>query len=309
MSLPDGVRIRFDHLSIATHSIDRGVAWFQRYFTTHPRSSRQVSEQARGGFLWQDFYLGGTAIEFIAELPDAEDFITAFIRRRGEGMHHLSFEVDRLDPIVVAMKARGVRIVDEYDLADGSRTAFLSPRSAFGALIQLWQPVNYDQPIPRPADDGEVRFDHVAIAVREIPRAIEFFVENLGAQVTHEPVSSSTPGGGRVREPRPDKNNFMLAHVEVAGVKLEFLQSPGLGAHDDFVAKFIERRGEGMHHFTIDVKDFDGILSKLNRNEVRIVGKETNYRGERQFFISPRSAFGTLIQVWDGRGGPGAGSA
>ena len=296
MSLPDGVRIRFDHLSIATHSIDRGVAWFQRYFMTHPRSPRQVSEQARGGFLWQDFYLGGTAIEFIAELPDAQDFITAFIRRRGEGMHHLSFEVDRLDPIVVAMKARGVRIVDEYKLADGSRTAFLSPRSDFGALIQLWQPVNYDQPIPRPADDGEVRFDHVAIAVREIPRAIAFFVENFGAQVTQEPVLSSPPG------------NFMLAQVAIAGLTLEFLQSPGLGAHDDFVANFIERRGEGMHHFTIDVKDFDGILNRLNRDEARIVGTETNYRGERQFFISPRSAFGTLIQVWDGRGGPDAGS-
>ena len=296
MSLPDGVRIRFDHVSIATHTLDPGVAWFQRYFTTHPRSPKQISEQARGGFLWQDFYLGGTAIEFIAELPGSEDFITAFMRRRGEGMHHLSFEIDRIEPMVAALKARGVRIVDEYDLADGTSTAFLSPRSAFGALIQLWQPVNYDNPIPRPADDGEVRFDHIAIAVRSIPQAIAFFVVNFGAQVVQEPVLSSSQG------------NFMLAQVEIAGVKLEFLQSPGPGVQDDFVAQFIERRGEGMHHLTIDVRDFDGVLSKLNRDDVRIVGRETNYRGERQFFISPRSAFGTLIQVWDGLGGPGAGS-
>src|SRR5579859_1263605 len=245
MSLPDGVRIRFDHVSIATHSIERGVAWFQRYFTTHPRSPLQVSEQARGGFLWQDFYLGGTAVEFIAELPGTEDFITAFIRRRGEGIHHLSFEIDHLEPMVAALKARGVRIVDEYNLADGTRTAFLSPRSAFGALIQLWQPVNYDQPIPRPADDGEVRFDHVAIAVRDIQRAIDFFVENFGAQVAQDPVLSSSQGGGRVREPRSDKNNFILAHVEIAGFSLEFLQSPGPDAHDDFIAEFIARRGEG----------------------------------------------------------------
>jgi methylmalonyl-CoA/ethylmalonyl-CoA epimerase len=296
MSLPDGARIRFDHVSIATHSIDRGVAWFQRYFTTHPRSPKQVSEQARGGFLWQDFYLGGAAIEFIAELPGGRDFISDFIRRRGEGLHHLSFEIDRLAPMVAAFKARGLRIVDEYDLADGTRTAFLSPRSAFGVLIQLWQPVNYDQPIPRPADDGEVRFDHLAIAVREIDRAMDFFVENFGAQVTQEPVLSSTQG------------NFMLAQVELAGIKLEFLQSPGPGAPDDFVAKFIARRGEGMHHFTIDVKAFDSILRKLVRDEVRIVGKATNWRGERQFFISPRSAFGALIQVWDGLGGPREGS-
>jgi methylmalonyl-CoA/ethylmalonyl-CoA epimerase len=198
--------------------------------------------------------------------------------------------------MVAELKRRGVRLVDEYDLADGTRTAFLSPRSAFGTLIQLWQPVNYDNPIPRPADDGEVRFDHIAIAVRDIARAIDFFVENFGARLIQEPVLSSTQG------------NFMLAQVEIAGVKLEFLQSPGRGAGDDFVGRFIERRGEGMHHFTVDVKDFDGVLNGLNRDGVRIVGKETNYRGERQFFISPRSAFGTLIQVWDGLGGPRPGS-
>lgn len=296
MGWPDGVRIRFDHVSIATHSIDRGVGWFQRYFPTVPRSPKQVSEQARGGFLWQDFYLGGTAIEFIEELPDRRDFISAFLERRGEGFHHLSFEVDRLDPIVTALEARGVRIVDAYDLEDGTRTAFISPRAAFGALIQFWQPVNYDQPIPRPAPDGLVRFDHVAIAVRDIRRALDFFQEHFGAQVINEPMLSSTQG------------NFMLAHVEIAGFKLEFLQSPGRGAPDDFVAQFIERRGEGLHHFTVDVKEFDAIIGKLTRDGVRIVGREINWRGERQFFISPRAAFGTLIQVWDGLGGPGAGS-
>jgi len=297
MGLPEGVRIRFDHFSIASRSIDRGIEWFQRYFTTHPRSPKQISEQARGGFLWQDFYLGGTAVEFIAELPGVKDFITTFINKRGEGMHHLSFEVERIDPIVATMKARGVRIVDEYDLADGSRTAFLSPRSAFGALIQLWQPVDYEKPIPRPDPDGEVRFDHIALAVREIPKAIDFFVENFGAEVVQEQVQSSTQG------------NFMLAQVAVHGVKIELIQSSGPGAgEDDFVAKFIETHGEGMHHFTVDVRDFDGVLNKLNADGIRVVGKDTNYRGERQFFISPKSAFGTLIQVWDGLNGPREGS-
>ncbi|HLW69936.1 MAG TPA: VOC family protein [Candidatus Binataceae bacterium] len=292
MGLPDGVRIRFDHVSIAAHSIDRGVAWFQRYFKTHPRNAKQVSEQARGGFLWQDFYLGGTAVEFIEELPGRQDFIAEFLRRRGEGMHHLSFEVDRLEPVVAACKVRGVRIVDEYALADGTRTAFISPRSAFGALIQFWQPLDYNQPTPRPAADGRVRFDHIAIAVRDLERAIAFFTDNFGAQLTTPPTLSSTQG------------NFMLAQVEIPGLKLEFIQSPGPGVADDFVASFIERRGEGLHHFTLDVKDFDGLLHHLARDDVRTVGKEINWRGERQFFISPRAAFGTLIQIWDGLAGP-----
>jgi methylmalonyl-CoA/ethylmalonyl-CoA epimerase len=296
MGLPDGVRLRFDHISIATESIDRGVAWFLRYFTTYPRSPRQLSEQARGGFTWQDFYLGGEAVEFIEELPGRQDFIAEFLRRRGEGMHHLSFEVDRLDPIVAAWKKRGLRVVDDYDLADGARTAFLSPRSAFGALIQLWQPVDYEKPIPRPPADDAVRFDHLALAVRDIRSATAFFEQNFGAQVLTEPTPSSTQG------------NFILAQVAIASLKLEFIQSPGSGTGDDFVARFIERRGEGMHHFTIGVKDFDGVLGKLSRDDLRLVGKQTNWRGERQFFISPRSAFGALIQVWDDLAAPGPGS-
>jgi hypothetical protein len=63
-----------------------------------------------------------------------------------------------------------------------------------------------------------------------------------------------------------------------------------------------------LHHFTIDVKEFVAILDLLKGDGVRIVGKETNWRGERQFFISPQSALGTLIQVWDGLSGPGEGS-
>jgi methylmalonyl-CoA/ethylmalonyl-CoA epimerase len=289
MRLIEGVRIRFDHVSIAVNSIDRGVAFFQRYFPTYPRHEKQVSEQASGAFLWQDFYVGGVAVEFIEELPGHDGFVTQFIRNHGEGMHHISFEIDRIAPVVTALKGDGVRIVDEYSLDDGSRTAFVSPRSAFGALIQFWQPVDYDHPAPGPVDDGLVRFDHVALAVRDIRRAMEFFGRYFGAKMIDEPSPSSSQG------------DFILAHMEVAGFEIEFLQSPGAGTADDFVGRFIERHGEGLHHFTLNVRDFDGALDRLSRDGVRIVGRETNWRGEGQFFISPRSAFGTLIQVWEGR--------
>lgn len=283
----NGNRIRFDHISIATHSIRRGMEWFAHYFPIASRSPKQISEQARGGFYWQDFYLGGAAIEFIEELPERRDFIAQFLERRGEGFHHLSFEVDRLDPIVESLKAAGVRIVDEYDLADGTRTAFISPRSAFGVLVQLWQPVDYDKPIPRPADDGRARFDHLAIAVRDLHAALAFFQERFGGALVQEPVRSETQG------------DFILAHTQIGELRLEFIQSATPGADGDFVGGFIAKRGEGMHHITVNVADFDGLLARLSRDGVRIVGKETNYRGERQFFISPRSAFGTLIQVWE----------
>jgi len=295
-NLRNEVRMRFDHVSLAVEAIDRGMEFFRRYFPISPRHEKQVSEQAQGGFLWQDFWLGGAAVELIEELPGRQSFITQFIRRHGEGLHHLSYEIDRLEPMVAALKAAGVRVVDEHDFPDGQRTCFISPRSAFGVLIQLWQPLDYDAPRPLPPDDGLARFDHVAIAVRDITAAMEFFRRWFPCEVLNYPIRSVSQG------------NFVLGHLEAAGFKLEFLRSVGPNTPDDFVRRFIERYGEGMHHVTIDVRDFEGILGKLRADGVRIVGNETNYRGERQFFISPQSALGALIQVWDGLGGPGAGS-
>ncbi len=296
MDLRNAVRVRFDHVSIAVESIDRGVEFFQRYFPIAPRHDKQISEQAQGGFLWRDFWLGGAAVELIEELPDRENFITQFIRRHGEGLHHLSYEVDRLAPMAAALRAAGVRIVDEHDFPDGQKTCFISPRSAFGVLIQLWQPLDYDAPRPLPPGDGRARFDHVAIAVNEITAAMEFFRRWFPCEVLNYPIRSSSQG------------NFTLSHLDAAGFKLEFLGSVGPNTPDDFVRRFIERYGQGMHHVTIDVRDFDAILAKLRADGLRIVGRETNWRGERQFFISPQSAMGVLIQVWDGLGGPGAGS-
>ena len=295
MAISDQVRIRFDHVSMAVNSIDHAMAFFRRYFPTYPRNEKQPTAQASGGFVWQDFYLGGSALEFIEELPGQDGFVSQFIKRHGEGMHHISFEVDRLDPVIAALKSGGVRIVDEYATEDGSKTAFISPRAAFGALIQFWQPVDYDHPTPHPPDDGLARFDHVAMAVRDIRAAMNFFCRYFGAQIVNEPIPSSSQG------------NFILAHIDIGGFKMEFLQSPGAGTPDDFVGDFIDRHGEGLHHFTLDVKDFEGIQSKLVGDDVRVVGKEINWRGERQFFISPKSSFGTLIQVWEGLGGPGRG--
>ena len=295
MSPVDGVRMRFDHVSIAVESIARGVDFFSRYFPTVARNSKQISEQAQGGFLWQDLYLGGVPIEFIEELPGQQGFISQFIRRHGEGLHHLCYEIDRIDPMIAALKADGVRVVDEHEFPDGQKTCFISPRSAFGVLIQLWQPLDYAAPVPRPADDGHARFDHIAIAVRRINPALEFFRRYFPVEVLNYPVRSESQG------------NFVLAHLEAAGCKLEFLQSPGPHTEDDFVGRFVERYGEGMHHLTIDVKDFDGIVGKLRADGQRIVGREKNWRGERQFFISPQSAMGTLVQVWEGLSGPGAG--
>ncbi len=281
--------MRFDHVSIAVRSIDRAAEFFARYFPMQPRNPKTRDDQVSGAFYWQDFWLGGFVVEFIEDLPGQPGFVTKFIEKHGEGMHHLSIEVNHLDPIVEKLKRDGIRVVDEQKYPSGSATAFISPRSAFGALIQFWQVPDFDSPHPKPAPDGMAHFDHVSLAVKDISKASEFFSRYF------TPI---TPG----REPHVSNSegNFMIGNIGVAGFKLEFIQSPPHPTENDFVARFIQRYGEGMHHISLDLKEFDATLERLKRDGVRVVDERTNNRGERQFFVSPRDAFGVLVQVWDG---------
>ena len=281
----EGVRMRFDHVSIAVRSIDRAYQFFQRYFPVHLRNEKRRDDQVSGSFYWQDVWLGGFAIEMIEDMPGNQTFVSKFIDKRGEGMHHLSIEVDQLKPLTDAMKRDGVRIVDEQTFPDGSATAFISPRSAFGTLIQFWQVPHFDEPKPPPAPDGLARFDHVSIAVKDIRKAYDFFLRYFPATVRREPHTAS--------------EGFILGSLNIVGFKLEFVQSPSTGGKTDFVGKFIEKYGEGLHHLTINLKEFDQTLQKLKADGVRIVDENKNRGVESEFFISPRSAFGALIQVRD----------
>jgi methylmalonyl-CoA epimerase len=288
MPLPEGVRMRFDHVSIAVRSIDRALEFFQKYFPITIRNPKTDETQVSGSFRWQDFHLGGFVVELIEDPPNQPGFVTKFIDKRGEGMHHLSIEVDHLAPITAKLKLAGMRVVDEMTGDNGSATAFISPRSAFGTLIQFWQVPDFDTPHPKPAPDGLAYFDHVSIATRDIRRAYSFFGEYLGATTDHDPHVSNSEG------------SFELGHVEVAGFKLEFIAPPPAADGSNFVEKFIAKYGEGMHHISLDVKEFDAMRDRLKRDGIRVVDEKRNWRGERQFFISPTSAHGVLIQIWDG---------
>ncbi len=288
MAAGNDFRIRFDHVGIAVRDIGSALAFFERYFPLQHRNPATLSEQVSGALYWQDFFLGGFPVELIHDPPDQEGFVTGFVRKRGGGLHHLSFELDNFGPMVARLKADGVRIVDEQKFDDGNATAFISPRAAFGTLIQLWQVADYDGHRAVPRDDGLARFGHVAIAVKDIDKGLEFFRRYFPTRTINEKQLSRSTG------------NFVAAQIEIAGGNLELIQSPGHPVNDDFIARFIASRGEGLHHMTIDLKDFDSTLAKLKQDGVRVVGESRNRLGRRQFFISPRSAFGALIQVWDG---------
>src|SRR5258708_25191819 len=93
------VRMRFDHVSIAVKSIDRAYEFFSKYFPITMRSPKTMDEQVAGSFYWQDFHLGGFVVELIEDPAGKPGFVSRFIAQHGEGMHHLSIEVDNLEAL------------------------------------------------------------------------------------------------------------------------------------------------------------------------------------------------------------------
>ena len=83
---------------------------------------------------------GDTSVEFL-EPTSEESTLAKFIRERGEGLHHIAFEVDDIDKTTEELKARGFRFI--YDRpADGkfgSRVNFMHPKSTGGILVELTQ--------------------------------------------------------------------------------------------------------------------------------------------------------------------------
>lgn len=84
--------------------------------------------------------IGGVTVELLEPTSD-DSTIYKFIEKRGEGLHHLSFEVDDLEKSMEDLKRRGARMIDEVPRkgAHAAKIAFIHPRSTGAVLIELSQ--------------------------------------------------------------------------------------------------------------------------------------------------------------------------
>ena len=123
------------------------------------------------------------------------------------------------------------------------------------------------------------RFDHIGIAVNSIDKARTFFEDVLGAK--HRRTSAHKSG------------DFRIALFDLHDFCIELLEPIN---PDGFLAKFLERRGEGFHHLTLQVPDLEDKVATMEANGVRVVDK-TFDEPEIDAFVSPKSAHGLLIQL------------
>jgi methylmalonyl-CoA/ethylmalonyl-CoA epimerase len=124
---------RLDHIGVAVKSVDEARHFFEERLGA---TFLYEHKNPEAGYRLAEFDLGGTTIELLEPLGE-NSFIAAFLEKRGEGVHHLTFDAPDARERIGALKREGVKIVDEREFSPDSCEAFISPRASHGVLIQI----------------------------------------------------------------------------------------------------------------------------------------------------------------------------
>ena len=128
--------VALDHTAIAVRDISAALPLYRDLLGGVPNGFERISHK---GFMWLTLrYPNGAQIELLQPLGEG-GFLKGFLERYGEGAHHMTFIVQDLTRAVERAKAAGLRVVDEDYRDPRWQEAFISPRSAFGTIIQLAQ--------------------------------------------------------------------------------------------------------------------------------------------------------------------------
>jgi methylmalonyl-CoA/ethylmalonyl-CoA epimerase len=131
----------------------------------------------------------------------------------------------------------------------------------------------------------DAQIDHVAIAVRSVASAKPFYVDALGATFLF--------AGDNVRQ------GFRWAQFRFPhGGKIELVTPID---DDGFVQRFLDKRGEGVHHVTLKVPDIARAIDHLREQEIELMRVSIEHPSWKEAFIHPRDAHGVLIQIAQSR--------
>jgi methylmalonyl-CoA/ethylmalonyl-CoA epimerase len=127
------------------------------------------------------------------------------------------------------------------------------------------------------------QINHVAVVVEDINASLGFWRDALGLEM-HE-----------LREVPAEQSR--VAFLPVAGSEIELVQPT---SSDSGIAKYLAKRGPGMHHLCLEVDDIAGMLAQLMSKGVRLINEKprTAADGRRYAFVHPESTGGVLVELY-----------
>ncbi len=124
------------HIGVAVKNIEEAEKFYEEVLSLKIHDREQLGE-IKASFI----PVGDTAIELL-QSTSPEGVISKFIEKRGEGVHHIAYQVENIDQALADLKTKGIPLIDQQARrgAHHSRVAFLNPKDTYGILIELVEP-------------------------------------------------------------------------------------------------------------------------------------------------------------------------
>jgi methylmalonyl-CoA/ethylmalonyl-CoA epimerase len=129
-----------EHIGIAVSNLEEAISFYEKVLGLTCYNIEYVPDQmVRTAF----FMVGQTKIELL-ESTDPEGPIGKFIDKRGEGIHHIAFSVEKIEEQLLKLSGSGIRLIDNTPRkgAENMDIAFLHPKATHGVLIELCENKN-----------------------------------------------------------------------------------------------------------------------------------------------------------------------
>lgn len=125
---------KIHHIGIAVKDMDAAIALYEKMGAK--LLARETARDGSADLAMLD--LGGDLIEPISPLKD-DTKLAKFIQERGEGLHHVAFDVKNINGVLADLKAQGFELIDEKSRPGfgGHLIAFIQPKSSMGTLWEL----------------------------------------------------------------------------------------------------------------------------------------------------------------------------
>jgi len=127
------------------------------------------------------------------------------------------------------------------------------------------------------------KINHIAVAVSDIESSLSFWRDALGLELTE------------LREVPAE--SAQIAFLPVAGTEVELVRPT---TDDSGLAKYLAKKGPGMHHLCLETDDIEGMMAQLSDKGVQLINESprTGADGKRYAFIHPKSTGGVLVELY-----------
>lgn len=131
-----------------------------------------------------------------------------------------------------------------------------------------------------------MKINHVAVVVEDVDTALKFWRDALG--ITGVETEHNT-------DEEVDIAFLPLGDSEIELIS-PFTETSG-------VAKYMAKKGQGLHHVCLDVDDIEAVMARLRENEIELINDEPKSRpdGTRYAFVHPKSTGGVLLELYEGQ--------